>query len=153
MTTMSLGHVHLKVRELDTAVDFYARHFGLHAVERIEGQYAFLSFGKAHHDLALQAVGPEAPGPVRAGVGLYHIAFEVPDPEAFLGAWDRLREDGLPHVAVDHGISWAVYFQDPDGNGLEIYADRRGQRSGRDAWEGGSSRLTREDVIRQLSVA
>ena len=74
-----LGHVHLKVSDVDRSVAFYTDVFELSVTER-HGRYAFLSFGEHHHDVALQGVGPGAPGQ-SAGVGLYHAAFEVADRE------------------------------------------------------------------------
>jgi catechol 2,3-dioxygenase len=126
MTThpTSLGHVHLKVREVDRAVAFYRDVLGL-AVRERSGRYAFLTYGDVHHDLALQAVpadADEGPGP---GVGLYHAAFEAPDAAALAATHERLREREVAVSPVDHGISKALYFDDPDGNGLEVYLDTR----------------------------
>lgn len=150
---MRLGHVHLKVRRLERAIGFYRDVLALAVVERLPGQYAFLSFGVAHHDLALQAVGEDAPGPSPQGVGLYHSAFEVPSERELLAAWDRLDRLGVAHADVDHGISWAVYFNDPDGNGVEVYLDRRHAKGGREVWNGVSGRLTRERVAREAEAA
>lgn len=135
-----VGHVHLKVRDLDRAVDFYAAALGLDVTER-HADYAFLSWEqpeagaerRRHHDVALQAVGPDAEGP-GTGVGLYHAAFEVDSAEALRATYERLRERGVPVSPVDHGISRALYFEDPDGNGLEVYRDTRAER---DTWEWG----------------
>ncbi len=129
----TVGHVHLRVRDLDRAVGFYRDVFDLTVRERV-GRYAFLSWGDQHHDVALQAVGDGAPGP-GAGVGLYHAAIEVPDEAALAGVADRLDERGVPVSPVDHGISLALYFDDPDGNGLEAYLDTR-ERT--DEWAGRS---------------
>lgn len=137
MTPMKLGHVHLKVRELDRSVAFYTKVFGLHLEERMES-FAFLSDGQVHHSVALQEVGPLAPKPHPYGVGLYHVAFEVDSDEAFRQFESRLVEMGVRHQSVDHGISWATYFNDPDGNGLEVYVDRRHAAGGRAIWQGRS---------------
>ena len=118
-----LGHVHLKVRDVDRAVEFCRDVLGLEVTERA-GRFAFLSWGEKHHDLALQGIGADASGPER-GVGLYHVAFEVPNAEALAATYRRLRERGVPVSPVDHGISKALYFDDPDGNGLEVYLDTR----------------------------
>jgi catechol 2,3-dioxygenase len=118
-----VGHVHLKVREVDRSVEFYTAVLGLSVTER-QGRYAFLSWGERHHDVALQAIGEDPPGPSR-GVGLYHAAFEVPDADALAGVYRRLQERDVPVSPVDHGISEALYFDDPDGNGLEVYRDTR----------------------------
>lgn len=130
-----LGHVHLKVRELERAAEFYTRHLGLVVTERVQG-YVFLSAGVAHHDLALQEIGAGAsPSPPHA-VGLYHLAFEVADRIALARAYRRLTRSGVPVAAVDHGISWALYFSDPDGNGIELYWDTRDVPGGQRMWSG-----------------
>jgi catechol 2,3-dioxygenase len=69
-------------------------------------------------------------------VGLFHVAFEVDDRAGFVEAYDRLVDAGIPVAIVDHRISWAMYFSDPDGNGLEIYWDTRDQPGGVAIWEG-----------------
>ncbi|WP_254543219.1 VOC family protein [Halomarina pelagica] len=128
-----LGHVHLKVRDLDRAVGFYEAVLGLSVSER-QGNFAFLSFGEHHHDLALQALGSHAAPPGR-GVGLYHAAWEVPDAAALRGVYETLRERGVRVSPVDHGISKALYFSDPDGNGVEVYLDTRAENE-REEWRG-----------------
>lgn len=143
---LTLGHVHLKVRDIDQAVAFYTAHLGLIVEEQVAGRYAFLSDGKAHHTVALQSVGPGAPQPGLRSVGLYHTAFEVSDRQAFRERYHALRQAGLEPVAVDHGISWAMYFNDPDGNGLEIYADTRHEIRGDKQWHGVSRPLTPHEL-------
>ncbi|WP_224332615.1 VOC family protein [Haloprofundus halobius] len=133
-----LGHVHLKVRELDRAVDFYSSLLGLDVTER-HVNYAFLSFGSHHHDLALQALGDDAadPGP---GVGLYHSAWEVETPAELRATYETLDERGVSVAPVDHGISKALYFDDPDGNGVEVYLDTR-EANDQDEWDGRNRRF------------
>ena len=138
---MQLGHVHLKVRDTDRAVAFYTRFLGLRITERIGAHFVFLSGDDKHHTVALQAVGADAPGPSRGSVGLYHTAFEVTDEAALAQAFVALADAGVPVQGVDHGISWALYFSDPDGNGLEIYCDRRAHPEGTAQWEGRSRAL------------
>ena len=89
-----------------------------------------------HHELALQEVGIEASVPKRQDVGLYHVAFEVTDKKSLSETYKKLKKDGVRVYPVDHRISWALYFSDPDGNGLEVYWDTRGSEHGVDIWEG-----------------
>jgi len=134
----SLGHVHLKVRDVDRAVAFYTDVLGL-AVRERTGRFAFLTYGDVHHDVALQAVsgGSDAPDEARSpapSVGLYHAAVECPDAAALAATFERLRERDVSVSPVDHGISKALYFDDPAGNGLEAYLDTRDEAAA--AWDG-----------------
>ena len=156
MIPTRIGHTHLKVRDLARAVEFYTRFFGLELVEQVGDQYAFLT-GKAavgwhggpvHHEIALQTVGPDAPAPPSHGTGLYHVAFEVPDKQAFARAYQRLVEAGVRAATVDHFISWAMYFDDPDGNGLEIYCDTRRESGGQPLWHGQNAPLPAEEILK-----
>jgi len=133
-----LGHVHLKVRDLERAIAFYAEVLGLSVAER-HGRFAFLAWGGKHHDLALQGVGAAADGP-SGRVGLYHAAFEVDSAGALAATYDRLRERAVDVTPVDHGISRALYFDDPDGNGVEVYLDTRAERD-REEWRGRDERF------------
>jgi catechol 2,3-dioxygenase len=126
------GYIHLRVRDLDRAVQFYTVVFGLEVTER-EGRYAFLSFGDHHHDVALQSVPAVAPGP-SAGVGLYHAAVELDELDALAALDDRLTDREVAFSPVDRGISTALYFEDPSGNGLEAYVDTRDAHG--DLWTG-----------------
>ncbi|MFB6269093.1 MAG: VOC family protein [Halobacterium sp.] len=136
-----LGHVHLKVRDLDRAVAFYRDVFDL-AVEETLDRYAFLTWGDHHHDVALQAVGADAPDQGR-GVGLYHAAIEVDSASGLGDVYDRLVDREVPVTPVDHGISKALYFSDPAGNGLEAYVDTRDQRDVEE-WDGRNQRFDPE---------
>ncbi|WP_254839330.1 VOC family protein [Natronomonas marina] len=138
-----LGHVHLKVRDIDDSVAFYTEVLGLDVTER-HGRYAFLSFGDHHHDVALQEVAPDAQGPTD-GVGLYHAAFEVADPEALSALHERLSGRGVAVSPVDHGISKALYFDDPSGNGLETYVDTRDDAD--EEWRGRNRPFEPADAI------
>ena len=141
-----IGHAHIKVRDLDRAIDFYTHFLSLNFVERVGNAYAFLSSGTFHHDIALQNVGLEAPQPSSHGIGLYHVAFEVPDKRSFALAYRALKEAGVSVGAVDHLISWAMYFDDPDGNGVEIYWDTRQEPSGQQLWHGRNVPLPDEKI-------
>jgi catechol 2,3-dioxygenase len=141
MNPLRLGHVHLKVRDVDLAASFYKDLLGLVESERI-GNMIFLSNGHDHHTVALQALGSQAAGPLDRQVGLYHTAFEVSDETEYNEALIRARQLSPWVQTVDHGISWAMYLQDPDGNGIEIYQDRRQQPGGREFW-GGSTENAR----------
>jgi len=148
-----LGHAHLKVRDLRGSVEFYTRFFDLTVIEEVGGHYAFLSGGAVHHEIALQQVGVGAPAAPPHGVGLYHVAFEVPDRRAFALAYRTLAEAGLPLVTVDHRISWAMYFADPDGNGLEIYWDTREEPRGQRLWRGENLPLPPQTILAALEGA
>lgn len=128
-----VGHVHLKVRELERATTFYTDVLGLEVTET-QGRYRFLSWGDRHHDVALQEVGSDAPGSPQ-GVGLYHAAFEVDTGKALAGIYERMQDRNGTVSPVDHGISKALYFDDPDGNGVEVYLDTR-EENDRDLWKG-----------------
>ena len=121
-----IGHVHLKVSDLDRSIAFYCDVIGFHVRQRIGNQAAFLSAGDYHHDLGLntwESQGGTPPG--KGHTGLYHSAFLFPDRRALARALKRVMDAGVPiQGASDHGVSEAIYFDDPDGNGVEIYRDR-----------------------------
>jgi catechol 2,3-dioxygenase len=121
-----IGHVHLKVSDLERSIAFYRDVIGLKVTQRYGAQAAFLSAGGYHHHLGLNtwdsAGGPRPP---RNAVGLYHTAFLYPDRVALARAFRRVVEVGVEiEGAADHGVSEAIYFSDPDGNGIELYRDR-----------------------------
>jgi catechol 2,3-dioxygenase len=146
-----IGHAHLKVRDLQRSVDFYTRFLGLHVTEQVDNAYVFLTGGAFHHEIALQNVGSNAPHPPAHSTGLYHVAFEVPDKRSFAAAYRTLTSAGIPVATVDHYISWAMYFDDPDGNGLEIYWDTRDEPGGRQLWRGENAPLPEETILAALS--
>ncbi|NDV01747.1 VOC family protein [Pseudoroseicyclus tamaricis] len=121
-----IGHVHLKVSDLERSVAFYRDVIGLEEVMRYGDAAAFLSAGGYHHHIGLntwESLG-SAPGPRRAP-GLYHTAFLFPDRKALAEAVARVVAAGVRlSGASDHGVSEAVYLDDPDGNGIELYWDR-----------------------------
>lgn len=145
---MKLGHVHLKVRSLEAAEEFYTELLGLKVVERVGEDFLFLNFGASHHDLALQSIGKNAAAAPAGAVGLFHVAFEADDAQSLLLVIDKLAKAGAKPAMVDYGISWAVYTSDPDGNGVEIFLDRRKAGEGATQWKGRTARLSREDVVR-----
>ncbi len=121
-----IGHAHVKVSDLDHALMFYCGVLGFELMQRIGDDAAFLSAGGYHHHLGLNtwdSKGGSAPG---AGTtGLYHIAILYPDRIALAIALRRLDQAGVALTgASDHGVSEALYLDDPDGNGLELYWDR-----------------------------
>lgn|SRR4051812_17021574 len=148
--TTRIGHTHLKVRDLDRSIAFYTDILALQLTERVGDSLAFLTAGAMHHEIALQNVGPDAPQPPAAGTGLYHVAFEVPSRADFTAVYRALTEAGVHVATVDHLISWAMYFDDPDGNGLEVYWDTRGEPGGRALWQG-ENRPLPADVILETS--
>ncbi|MGZ9811844.1 VOC family protein [Pseudoroseicyclus sp. H15] len=121
-----IGHVHLKVSDLERAITFYRDVLGFDEVMRYGPSAAFLSAGGYHHHIGLNTWdslgGPPAP---RHHAGLYHTAFLYPDRKSLAEALKRVLEAGVKLAgAADHGVSEAIYFDDPDGNGVEIYRDR-----------------------------
>jgi predicted esterase/catechol 2,3-dioxygenase-like lactoylglutathione lyase family enzyme len=134
--SLRLSGVHLKVRELDRAIAFYVRFLGMELIERTGKTYAFLSNSSAHHVIALQKVGSDAPQPAYEASGLFSVSFEVPDQFAFAHLYQHLTEAGIKVSLTDHLISWGLYFQDPDGNGIEIFWDTRSLPGKSHLWQG-----------------
>src|SRR4051794_15058657 len=123
---VSIGHVHLKVADLERALDFYCRVLGFGLTQRIGSQAAFLSAGDYHHHIGLntwESLGGSPPPP--GSTGLYHLAILYPTRSKLADALGRLLEPRIPlDGASDHGVSEALYLRDPDGNGVELYWDR-----------------------------
>jgi catechol 2,3-dioxygenase len=142
----AVGHVHLKVSDLERSESFYRDALGLEVTERVGGSFVFMSFGGSHHHLALQGHPDASPADPEA-LGLYHFAVEVPDEAALADAVDRIRQAGIEFAAVDHGISKSVYFTDPDGHGVEVYTDTRELRH-RPEWEGIAAPLDVDELPR-----
>ena len=121
-----VGHVHLKVADLDRAIGFYSGLLGFDVTQRYGTQAAFLSAGGYHHHIGLNtwdsAGGTPAP---RGHTGLYHSAFLFANRRALAQVFKRLVDAGYPlEGSADHGVSEAIYLSDPDGNGVELYRDR-----------------------------
>lgn len=142
---MKLGHVHLKVRDLDEAVQFYRKVFHLR-VEEETGRYVFLSGNDEHHMVALQKVHGD---PVTSSdrPGLYHVAFEVEDRSVLRDIYQRVQNRVDQVSPVDHGISQSIYFEDPSGNGIEVYVDTR-DVTGQTRWNGQNQPLSLSDSER-----
>lgn len=126
ITVGNVGHVVLKVSDLDTALDFYAGVLGLHEVARRdfgEGPMAFLSTGNSHHDLALVQAGTAASQD--GTLGLHHLALKIGDSRTELAAAKQQldRHHVAVHMILDHRVSQGIYVSDPDGNLLELYVD------------------------------
>ncbi|ATC65156.1 glyoxalase [Nibricoccus aquaticus] len=123
---VSIGHIHLKVANLEAAVGFYSGVLGFQVTERFANTVAFLSAGGYHHHIALntwESRGGKPPPP--GTTGLYHAAILYPTRADLADALRRLLAHGVRiDGASDHGVSEAIYLRDPDGNGLELYWDR-----------------------------
>lgn len=121
-----IGHVHLKVSSLEKSLAFYQGLLGFELTMMYGDQAAFLSAGGYHHHIGLNTWHSlDAPPASRQGVGLYHTAFLYPTRKDLAEIFDRIRRAGYPFTgASDHGVSEALYLNDPDGNGVELYWDR-----------------------------
>ncbi len=130
-----IGHVHLKVADLDRSIAFYSGILGFEVTQRYGPGAAFLSAGGYHHHIGLntwESAGGTPPPP--GHTGLYHTAILYPDRAALADALTRVMRAGIPlDGAADHGVSEAIYLTDPDGNGVELYRDRPEEEWPRDA--------------------
>jgi len=121
-----IGHVHLKVSDLERALDFYCGVLGFELMERHGDEAAFVSAGGYHHHLGLntwESAGGKPPP--RGTTGLYHFAIVYPTRAELAEALRRLQAAGIAlDGASDHGVSEALYLRDPDENGIELYWDR-----------------------------
>jgi catechol 2,3-dioxygenase len=121
-----IGHVHLKVADLERSLAFYRDVLGFELTQRFGAQAAFLSAGGYHHHLGLntwESRGGSAPP--SGSTGLYHVAIVYPTRALLADALRRLQKAGVRiEGASDHGVSEAIYLHDPDGNGVELYRDR-----------------------------
>jgi catechol 2,3-dioxygenase len=123
---VDIGHVHLKVADLDRAVGFYRDVLGFELQARIGDEAAFLSAGGYHHHIGLNTWQSKAGAPAAPGTtGLFHFAIRYPTRRALAVALQRLIDHGVGlGGASDHGVSEALYLSDPDQNGIELYRDR-----------------------------
>lgn len=150
-----VGHVHLKVADLDRALKFYRGVLGFEVTQQMGRQAAFLSAGGYHHHIGLntwESAGgqPSAPGTT----GLYHVAILYPMRKLLADALRRVLRAGIElEGAADHGTSEAIYLRDPDGNGVELYWDRPREEWPRSA-DGGLAMFTHPlDVEGLLKLA
>ena len=149
-----IGHVHLKVADLERALGFYCGVLGLELTQRIGNSAAFISAGGYHHHIGLntwESLGGKPPAP--GTTGLYHVALLYPERASLGNALERLIEHKVPlDGASDHGVSEALYLRDPDQNGVELYWDRP-----RDEWprdpDGRVAMVTRALDLQSLLVA
>ena len=130
----SIGHVHLKVSDLERSVKFYTEILGFEVTTRMGRSAAFLSAGGYHHHLALNTWDSEGgPPPPTGSSGLYHLAILMPNRKELARSLKRLTDHSWPiDGAADHGVSESIYLRDPDQNGIEVYADRPKEKWPRD---------------------
>ncbi|MFN0149530.1 MAG: VOC family protein [bacterium] len=128
---VDIGHVHLKVADLERAIAFYCGVLGFQLMQRMSASAAFISAGGYHHHIGLNTWESEGGSPPPPGTtGLFHVAIRYPDRRSLADALRRLNNAGVAlDGASDHGVSEALYLRDPDQNGVELYRDRA-----RDEW-------------------
>ncbi|TMM51094.1 VOC family protein [Sulfitobacter sabulilitoris] len=134
-THPTIGHVHLKVADIDRAIGFYRDLLGFEVTQRYGDRAAFLGAGGYHHHIGLNTWHSKGGTPPPEGhTGLYHAAILYPDRKSLGAALARVLDAGIElDGAADHGVSEAVYLRDPDGNGVELYRDRAPEEWPRDA--------------------
>ena len=141
--SVRIGHVHLKVANLERSLVFYRDVLGFEVTQRLGSQAAFLSAGGYHHHIGLntwESAGGQPPPP--GATGMYHLAILYPTREELADALRRLLAAEVPlEGASDHGVSEAIYLRDPDGNGIELYWDRPKEQWPRSA-DGGLAMFT-----------
>ena len=151
---VDIGHVHLKVADLERALAFYCGVLGFELVQRMGNQAAFISAGGYHHHIGLNTwESAGGPPPAPGATGLYHLAIRYPDRATLADALRRLVDAPWPlDGAADHGVSEALYLRDPDQNGVELYWDRP-----RNAWprtgDGALAMVTAPLDVRALLAA
>jgi catechol 2,3-dioxygenase len=149
-----IGHVHLKVADLDRALGFYCGVLGFELMQRYDSGAAFISAGGYHHHIGLNTWESKGGHPPPPGTtGLYHTAILYPTRAALADALHRVMSAKIPlDGASDHGVSEALYLRDPDDNGVELYCDRPQSQWPRKA-DGSLAMFTRkldiDDLLRQ----
>lgn len=123
---VDIGHVHLRVADLDRALAFYCDVLGFELMQRLGNAAAFISAGGYHHHIGLNTWESKGGSPPPPGsTGLYHLAIRYPERRTLADALLRLQRAGVSlDGAADHGVSEALYLRDPDANGVELYWDR-----------------------------
>jgi catechol 2,3-dioxygenase len=123
---VDIGHVHLKVSDLERGIAFYRDVLGFELIQQLGDEAAFLSAGGYHHHIALNTWESKGGSPPPAGAtGLYHVAIRYPDRKTLAQAVHSVLDADIRlSGASDHGVSEAVYLRDPDDNGVELYRDR-----------------------------
>lgn len=148
-----IGHIHLKVANLDRAIGFYSGVLGFEVQQRFGDQAAFLAAGDYHHHIGLNTW--ESAGgtpPARGHTGLYHTAFLYPSRAELADALRRVIDAGITiDGAADHGVSQAIYLSDPDQNGVELYCDKPQVDWPRDA--DGNLRMSNQKLDLQALLA
>lgn len=149
-----IGHVHLKVADLDRALGFYCGVLGFEVTQRYGSQAAFISAGGYHHHIGLNTWESKGGSPPAPGTtGLFHTAILYPTRAALADALRRVQAAGIVlDGASDHGVSEALYLRDPDENGVELYWDRDPTDWPRDA-SGGLAMFTRRLDLADLLAA
>jgi len=124
--SVKIGHVHLKVANIDRSLDFYCGVLGFELKQRVGNQVAFIAAGDYHHHIGLNTWESGGGMPPPAGTtGLYHLAILYPERKELADALKRLQKNNIPlNGASDHGVSEALYLDDPDKNGVELYWDK-----------------------------
>ena len=134
-TGVRVGHIHLKVSDLERSITFYRDVLGFEVTQRYGSSAAFLAADNYHHHIGLNTwTSHGGSPPPRGTTGLFHVAFLYPDRRSLARAVKRVLDAGVPlDGAADHGVSEAVYFRDPDHNGIELYVDRPSEEWPREA--------------------
>ena len=152
-----IGHVHLKVADLERSLGFYRDVLGFEVTQRYGAQAAFLSAGGYHHHIGLntwESAGGQPPPP--GTTGLYHVAILYPTRAELADAVRRVIRAGISlEGASDHGVSEAIYLRDPDGNGVELYWDKPKEQWPFDAsgrLQMYTRRLDLDDLIKQATL-
>ncbi|MBO0852664.1 MAG: VOC family protein [Nocardia sp.] len=139
-----VAHVVIKVRSLEKSLDFYTRVLGLKVMGKIEPSVVFLSTGRDHHELGIAELGTQAPDGTFYQVGMEHFAFKLRNEADLIEAYETLLSEKVEIAyTVNHGVTKSVYFFDPDGNELEVYADNSPEEvAGFENPYGGMEKLT-----------